>query len=347
MLLRMIWISALAIAAVALGIMLLLIAARLFEAIRARRREAHRQALLMSLLSWLEAGTDDAAMKKALTANRAVATSLLIEIFELVRGEDQERLARLTEQTSLPQYLRQIIEIGSSRERIAAAESLVWFPSDKTRAVLRFALFDRNIDVGLAAATSLAEMGEELPIRHLLETRLGEDGESSKQLEAVLVRVAPRQAGELLALAQDNEAPERLRAAAIDALSRTGTFELIGPIAALGQSPSAAIRAAVARGIGVLGHPGGADTVTRLLTDPHWEVRAEAAEAVGRIGLIEAMDTLSRLLDDENWWVRFRAGAALAALGSAGISMLKRIAATYADGTGRMAATVLAERGLS
>src|SRR3712207_417641 len=117
------------------------------------------------------------------------------------------------------------------------------------------------------------------------------------QLEAVLVRVAPRQTDELLTLAQDQTAPERLRAAAVDALSRTGSFDLIGPLAALGDVPSGTLRASVARALGVLGHPGGGSTVTKLLADPSWEVRAEAAEAVGRIGLLDAADTLSGLLD--------------------------------------------------
>ena len=114
----------------------------------------------MSLLGWLEGAKSDEDMRGELRVNREVAISLLIEIFELVRGEDQLRLARLAEEAKLPRYLRETIEIGKADERKSAAESLVWFPSHETRAVLLFALNDRDPDVSLAAAGSLAQASQ-------------------------------------------------------------------------------------------------------------------------------------------------------------------------------------------
>ncbi|HEV2557896.1 MAG TPA: HEAT repeat domain-containing protein [Microvirga sp.] len=344
MLLKALWITAIAIAAVAIAVMVLLVAIRGLSGLWTKRRGRQREALLATLLQWLEGGVDDTAMKAALTRNHALATSLLIEIFELVRGEDQARLARLTDETSLPQYLRETLEVGRRQARLAAAESLVWFPSPETRAVLRFALHDRDLSVGLAAAASLAALGDELPIRQLLETRLGQEGETSRRLEAVLGAVAHRQAADLLDLANDEAAPERLRAAAIDALARTGSFGLLDPLARLAPSPLMEVRAAVARGLGLLGHPGAGDTILQFLTDPAWVVRSEAAEAAGSIGLVEAADLLCGLLHDPNWWVRFRAGAALSELGEQGVAMLKELADSPGSGSGQMASLILAER---
>ncbi len=344
MLLKALWITAIALAALAIAVMALLVVMRGLTGLWSKRRQARRDALLATLLQWLEGGVDDAAMKAALTRNLAAATSLLIEVFELVRGEDQTRLARLTDATSLPQYLRETIEVGRRQARLAAAESLVWFPSEETRAVLRFALHDRDLGVSLAAAASLASLGDDLPIRQLLEMRLGQEGESSRRLEAVLGAVAHRQAADLLDLANDEAAPERLRAAAIDALARTGSFDLLDPLARLAPSPLMEVRAAVARGLGLLGHPGAGDTILSLLADPAWVVRSEAAEAAGCIGLLEAADLLCGLLHDPNWWVRFRAGAALSDLGDEGVSMLKRLAEGHATSSGQMASLILAER---
>jgi HEAT repeat protein len=341
------WIVAVVIAAFALVIMMALIGIRLVANRVRARRELRRQSLLMSLLGWLEGAKSDEEMRGELRSNREVAISLLIEIFELVRGEDQLRLASLAEEAKLPRYLRETIEIGKADERKSAAESLVWFPSHETRAVLLFALNDRDSDVSLAAAGSLAQLGERLPVRLFLESRLGQTVESSRQLEAVLARVALQQQDELLELARDASVPERLRAGAIDAIGRSGSFALIEPLAALAETASPAIRAAVCRALAIFGHPGAEAAITRCLHDAAWEVRAEAAEAAGRIGLVGTMDRLAGLLDDTNWWVRFRAGTALAALGEAGTAMLKAAAGRSTEGSGRMAALILAERGIA
>jgi HEAT repeat protein len=311
-----------------------------------RRRERRRAALLARLLAWLEGGTADEAAATLLVKHRRTATGLLIEIFELMRGADQERLAHLANLAGIPDYLRRTLARGGADERLRAAESLVWFPSPDSLDALRAALRDRRDEVSLAAAASLAELGETVPVAGILETRLGRSGDSSRRLEALLVRVAPRQGGDLMRIAQDSAGAPRVRAAALDALARTGSFDLLETIAGLNDDPAPLVRAAVARGLGVFGHPAGEAAITRLLDDPDWEVRAEAAEAAGRIGLEGLIATLARLLADEIWWVRFRAGEALAGLGSAGIAALRQTASAPFDAPRRMAALVLAERGL-
>jgi HEAT repeat protein len=341
-----IWITAILIAGVALAVMVVLVVLRVITDRRAARREARRQALLAAILAWLDGSRSGDEIRRDLKENRSVATTLLIEIFELVRGEDQQRLARIAEEAKLPRYLRETIEIGAADERLSAAESLVWFPSEETRAILLFALNDRDGEVSLAAASSLAQLGEPLPIRQFLERRLGQTAESSRQLEAVLARVAIRQREDLLDVARDEALPDRLRAAAIDALGHTGSFDLLEPLEALADAPSALIRAAVCRALGSFGHPGAEAAIVRRLDDADWEVRAEAAEATGRIGLVGIMARLVALLSDENWWVRFRAGMALAALGERGTGQLRQVAADNADASGRMASLILAEKGL-
>jgi HEAT repeat protein len=346
-LLHLIWGMSLVVALGAILIMLLLVLIRLLSDRLDARRQAQRQAILENIFAWLAGAVPSETVRDHLAAQRPVATALLVEIFELVRGEDQHRLARLAEEAGLPQFMRDTVEIGTVQQRFIAAENLVWFPSDETRAVLRAALEDSDPEVALAAAGSLAELGEALPVRALLEARLDTVQDTSRQLEAVLARVAARQIPDLLEVAQDESAPERVRSAAIDALAQTGSFELLETIAAFAASPSTAIRVAAVRTLGIFGHPLGAPVVYYLLRDKDWEVRAEAAEAAGRIGLIDIAPRLCSLLSDENWWVRFRAGVALATLGPDGTERLKSLAAGPGDLAGRMAGLVLAERGLA
>ncbi len=237
---------------------------------------------------------------------------------------------------------------GKVRTRLAAAENLVWFQSPDTRRALLAALEDPTDDVKLAAAASLAEIGERVPVAHLLQARPGNGSESSRRLETVLVRVAKHQTDDLICVAGDRSFPERARVAAIDALARTGFFHLVSSISHLAEDRSPIVRAAVARGLGVLAHPDSGEAIAKLIHDPEWAVRAEAAEAAGRAGLTTFIDRLSVLLCDENWWVRFRAGEALVGLGGNGIEALRCVASSAEDRTARMAAAVvLAERRLA
>lgn len=345
MLLSAIWAVSVVLAAVATAVMAVLIVLRTINDPLSRRRARRRKALLDFLLSWLDGDVSDEAARTALLRQRDVSLALLIEIFELVRGENQQRLAALAEEAMLPGYMRETLVTGDQAERLAAAESLVWFPSPDGGDILRSALRDQSEAVSLAAAMSLAALGEKLPLGELLHRSLDFDG--SRQLQAVLTRVAPHQAEDLLALARNEEARERVRAFAIEALAETGSFEMIDAVSDLRHSPSLEVRAAVARALGVFGHPGGGTAVTHLLHDPRWEVLAEATEAAGRLGLVSAAERLCELLNDEYWWVRFRSAEALTMLGENGTAILRRVASDNANSGGLIAALVLRERGLT
>lgn len=345
--LQLIWVTSLALATASILIMAALVMTRLIGDRTLKKYLACRAALLGDLLAWLERPDSDPAISSKLVKHRRIAIALFIELFELMRGDDQRRLAELAEQCGVPSFLRGLLKSRSAGARLAAAESLVWFPASDNRNALFEALGDRIDDVRLAAAAALAEWQEDLPIEQILSVRLGRNEESSRRLESVLVRVASRQAEDLRRIASDRLRPDRLRVAAIDALSQTGIFNLLEAVAGLATDPSAPVRAAAARGLGMLAHPRGGDAVSDLLHDSVWEVRAEAAEAAGRIGLTALAPVPARLLEDENWWVRFRAGGALAELGAEGVGALRSMARSTNDVARRTAGLILAERSLA
>ena len=339
-----IWAASIGTALVAVLAMAVLVGIRLATERRAQARARRRDDLLVAILAWLDGGVPDENAQGLLASDRALSADLLIEMFEIVRGEDQARLADLSDRAGIPAHLYGVLARGSTGQRLVAADTLVWFPSETTRAALRRALDDPDDEVGLTVAGSLVDLGEDQVLQRLVVTREARLASTSRRLEAVLARVATRHPGDLVWLAADDEAPDRVRAAALDAVTQTGAFDLLDEIAALARSPSTEVRAAVARSLGVFGHPQGEAAVTELLGDPNREVRAEAAEAAGRIGLIGLVDRLCALLDDECWWVRFRAGHALMALGESGIEALRGLA-RIGGGTRRsMAGAILAER---
>ena len=343
MLLRSIWILSLVLAAVSLAVMAALILVRVAGAGRARREEERRTAVLTAVLSWLDGATADEEVKALLARDCDLSASLLIEVFEVVRGEGQMRLANLAEEAGIVRRLREKLARGRRADRVSAAEALVWFGSEETCAALRGGLLDRDDDVSFAAATALADLGEELPSDAGFAARLDRSA-NSLRLEMVLNRLARRQPGDLLRIADDESRTDRVRIAAIQALTDAGAFEQFEGIAALAASPSVKIRSAVARSLGASGNPDGQDRIAQLLRDRSPEVRAEAAEAAGRLGALAFGEELCVLVHDDDWWVRHRAAEALAKLGDGGIAALQELA-SGATKAAETAAHILAGRG--
>lgn len=342
-----IWLTSLLLATLSVIVMSLLVLVRVIATWRAKRRETRRSYLLATIFAWFEGKVSDLEIEAVMKRHSRTAVRLVIEIFELMRGTEQTRLSELSTRCGLTERLRGQLKSGTLAQRLRAAESLIWFPSEATEASLRAAFKDRNEEVRLTAATSLAELGVTVPAAQLLRSGSAGTKNSSRRLEAMMMKLAIRQCVDLAEIAADTAFSDRVRVAAINAIARTGSFEFLRPITGLSGDKSAPIRAAVAHALGEFAHPLGAETVTRLLDDADWEVRAEAAESTGRIGLTDLANRLSELLGDDVWWVRFRAGEALVALGESGVERLREQSRSLSDQSRRMAALILAERGLA
>lgn len=345
MFLTLIWEISVGLAALSVATMTVLIILRTRSVHRLRDETQRRDTLLAVMLEWLE--TDDPsqaqAISRTLSQDQTLAMDLLIEVFEIVRGEGQQRLAALAETAGIGDRLRRDLATGPVRRRLAASEGLAWFPSDATSRALSKAVHDPNDDVSFSAATTLLALGNDLSFDEALIARLA-CVNSSRRIEHVLAQFAQNRPDALLALVKDETRSIRLRTAGLDALTQTGIDGVLDLILFLQDSPSTDIRVAVARNLGSLGHPEGHGTIARYLADERWEVRCKAAEAVGRLTILDLGPQLCDLLLDENWWVRHRAGEALAKLGEFGIGALQEIVALAGQtALGHTARHVLAE----
>ncbi|HEY8566902.1 MAG TPA: HEAT repeat domain-containing protein [Beijerinckiaceae bacterium] len=321
--LKAIWTVSLALAALSLAVMGFLVIARGFSESRRAKVAARRDALLASVIGWMAGETSDEHVTGELARDLDLSIDLLGELFEMVRGVEQGRLAGLAESAGVAGHLRAGLSRRSVAERLTAAETLAWFTSPETVAALDRALADPDPEVALAAASSLAQIGADRPVRQLLGPRF-DRSDPSRRLEMVIARVARRRPGELAELALDAARTSRLRIAALDALAQAGAPEgIIAAETLAAQDPSVDIRVACARVLGLLGHPGVAPTLAALIGDAHWAVRAKAVESAGRLALTELAESIVALLSDENWWVRHRAAEAIERLREAGLATLK------------------------
>ena len=344
--LTLIWEISLGLAAMSLATMTILIVLRLKSVSRVRQETQRREALLAEMIEWTETGdaSKAAALTSALSQDPKLATNLLIEVFEIVRGEGQQRLATLAEAAGIGDRLRRELATGPVRNRLAAAEGLAWFPSAATTEALGKAVLDRNDDVCFTAATTLSALGSDLMFDEALIARLAQVN-SSRRIELVLAQFAQTRPEALLDLVVDTDRSDRIRTAGLDALTQTGIEGILDLILSQENSPSTDMRVAVARNLGSLGHPDGHGTIARYLSDERWEVRCKAAESVGRLGILDLGPQLCDLLLDDNWWVRHRAGEALAKLGEFGIGALQEMVALAGKTVlGQTAEHVLAER---
>ncbi len=336
------WLVSLAIAGVALAIMIGLIVARWLTGWRRRARERERRRLIPLLLG----ETDPRDIGAGIWRAADLVVELTVELIQLVRGSERERFIARATALGVPARLRHHLGSGHARMRQMAAEALAYFPDDMSIERLQAALGDRNPDVRLTAALSLAQSGHSPPAVELVR-RLGiGERERSLLVTSLFKDVASQRPGELEALLTEADMPSAARVAAVEALAHAGRYEAVPLIAAIINEDRADERdlPRFLRALGQLGHPAGADAVRRGLASRSAHARGAAAEAAGRIGLVELAPRLVELLEDPVWRVRFRAGEALARLGEPGQALLRSAAEHGPGPRAAAAALILAEQ---
>jgi HEAT repeat protein len=274
-----------------------------------------------------------------------VLTDLTVEILELVRGEEKVKFAERVAEAGTAGRLRVRLRRGGVRTRILAAAALANFRDEASRAALADALDDRNPEVRLTAALSLAASGRAPPPREVIR-RLGiGERETSLLTVMLLVEMAQTDLDNVRALLLDTAAAPTVRAAAAEALARCDDFASVPGIAALAVAadPWASELPRYLAALAEFEHPAASPAVLHGLQSPSPQVRAAAARAAGRIGVEQAVDGLDRLLDDPDWWVRFESARALLRLGDEGAARLRRAARRKAEPAHETAALILAE----
>lgn len=292
--------------------------------------QAQRGKLLQLLLD----GGSDADVLDLRCKGPDVLSQLTTELIALVRGEERAELVATATRLGVPATYRRHLKSGPARARMVAAEMLSYFPDDHCTVALEGALDDRDSGVRLTAALALANSDRAPPAQLLVERLgLGTD-ENSMMIVTLMSEIARERPDEVRSLVEQDGIPVAVRAAAIEALTSSGDYSLVGLITklAVAADQDAPELPRYLRVLGAFQHPAALPAITRGLAAPAWRVRAAAAESAGRIGLYQSTQQLERLLDDDEWWVRFRAGEALVRLGETGQQLL---ASTSRCGTPR------------
>jgi len=275
-----------------------------------------------------------------------VLTDLTVEILELVRGDEKQRFAERVTRAGAAARLHARLRRGDARTRILAAAALANFGDEETKTALTTALDDRNPEVRLTAALSLAAEGQAPPAEEVIR-RLGiGDRETSLLTVMLLVEMAQTDVESVRSLLVDATSVPATRAAAAEALARSDDFASVPIIAALAMAadPWASELPRYLGALAEIEHPAGSPAILHCLDSPVVEVRAAAARAAGRIGIEPALGRLERLLGDADWGVRFQAAHALLRFGDEGRTRLRRTAEREEEPARETAALTLAEQ---
>ncbi len=239
---------------------------------------------------------------------RADATSAASpRMLELVRLSDA--------QPTLAQLAPYLADDAPEVRRAAVTALTETTPAGFAGALGR-ALADSHPSVRSAAAASLRELVEVLPADPELRaalfdgTRSEDDAVRASALDVLrALRLGDR---ELFAAARTDRAVG-VRLAAVAGLVALDEVE---QVAAYAGDPSRAARIAAARGLGVIGKPGGVPALVTLAGDADPLVRAAALTAAAGVGCPPPLAGLAlAALTDQAWQVRVGAATALAATG--------------------------------
>jgi HEAT repeat protein len=342
MLLRAIWLTSVALAALSVAGMLLLIVRRMILARSERKRGQLRDALMVRVVDYLDGTGDYYHLVRLAGQHPDIAGELIGEMRQLVRGAHREKLSDLVVSLGIVAFNLKRLRSRDARQRRLAAAWLAVAPGEGVIAALEAALDDPDYHVRLEAVRSLTELRAVRSVIEIVEKLGGEAQYNSRVLYHIFRQLVPELSGQLVELLHSGHAVP-IKVLALDALGKSGDGALVGPISALADDPSEELRAKALRSLGELGYPDASPFVLRALDDESWRVRTQAANCAGRIGCLAAIPRLTELLGDEQWWVSYRAAEALYVLGEEGRRALADAAARPGH-AGRVSELIIAEK---
>jgi hypothetical protein len=287
----------------------------------ARRRSRYDESAAL-----LVAGEMDSLTLTRLVAPRdhKLVEDLLAEYAEKFSGEVHQSLAEA------------FVGIGAVARNRARARSRFWWVRagaahrlglmgypPVTRA-LRPLLADRHLEVRLAAARSLVELGADKMIGDLAGSLAEPDLFSGLRLADVILDAGHGAVPSLIRFVCTSPVARGV-ALALDILGDMRAVEATEVIGnALQHSPSLEVRAAACRALGRMESPEAVPLLCRALHDATWEVRGQAVQALGRMADPAALPMILPFLEEASPWVVYNAAVALGSMGPEGMDALRR-----------------------
>ena len=293
---------------------------------------------MLPVLQQYLAGTAHAeAVLSELQRDREIALECLVEAASGLPSDKRPQLHVFFEYFQFKEELLDELLSRNWAKCIRAATRLGYTGSQECVPVLLKALRDDMLDVRIAAARALAQLGASEAVGPILRA-LALPGALPQQITAEILYEMGRPAIEpLLGFLRDgnNKDDGPALAVAVRVLGLLKADNAAPEIVALLKHLDSEVRLNSARTLGLLGANIAAGPLCQLVRDPVWEVRSSAVQSLGHIKDATAIPFIATALGDQAWWVRFNAAQALFELGGAGIAALKSAMAVNPDAFAR------------
>lgn len=231
----------------------------------------------------------------------------------------QERLADATAAAALTDTLRRELRSRRAINRGRAVMLITRPGLTGDVEVVAPLVRDPDPDVRLTAIGGLARIGTPAAARVLIDAL----ARGTVAPERIIERLGARWAVDTVVAAL-GDGPPALRANLARALGLAGERRAESALLALLADGALEEQVSAARSLGTVGGPAAVSPLIAALASEEWQVRAQAAKSLGALGADEAAAALEGCLGDRAWWVRANAARSLRQLGAAGRAALTR-----------------------
>lgn len=280
--------------------------------------------LLTQVLVAIEDNGEDPRDALAAADDRRIRR-VFSHLFQLVRGDERERLLMLAQSHDVVGPLVSEVRHPSLHRRVEAMRALEYLPVKEAHAVLTYAMCEDTSHIArMEAAAILARSGELLGPANVLWVLDAANRPPTRLHRAILRASARTHTDELVHLCQ-LERYAYVRPLLVESLGWCEDFSRLEVLERMAQAPEPGVRVAALKAARQLGHPGAADWVMASMLDPEPFVRIHAANACAALDLTSSIPLLKAMLRDSSWWVRMRAAQALRVLDADGPPMTAAI----------------------
>jgi len=310
------------------AVFLMLVAYRLADGRRKRRRHEQTERLARVMMDVLENRVPGERLTRVIERSRGnVVVTVLHQYASQMRGAPWERVVNAVRQSGW--YGRFVRSHGRSRlwwKRLAAARllSIAAYPEDLELA--RALVTDRHPAIKVAAIQVVRRIRDAAVLETVLLEAIAARPVVRRYLFDTVVSVREALVPVLAARLAAAGSTDELRAL-VTLAGELSAVEFFDRLVAYAGHESLEIRVAVARALSSYPHPRTEAALTVLLQDGEWQVRTQAASSLGVIRAVNARSALDAALRDGDWWVRLRAGIALRQLGPSGTEVLHDVQA--------------------
>ena len=301
----------------------------LFANYRQKQYRVQYELLKSGITAYLKGDIAKSTLKGLVLVHQECLTSVLAQVAQTASKADRHKLIDILVECEstvvVDKELRQL-NVGNWHERLNAATYLPFIAHIETiKEPLLSALKDEFLDVRIAAANSLAQLGVVAAIKPILINLALEGTWPVQRLIEIIGQFDVDAIPHLKAYLEDSHASHPGRQVAIASLGIIKGEASVAFLKKLSNDESVDIRVWVYRSLGQLEYPSALPALLIGIKDSAWEVRATCAKALKHFAGEQSIDSLQKGMGDSVWWVRLNCATSLMAMGAPGKLALEKM----------------------